>query len=265
AVERAPDSHKGDNGYVAVVGGGPYTGAPTLSALASLRAGGDLARVVAPTEAAGVARQREDLLVTALEGDRLSPDTADAALDAALDADVAVVGPGIGDDAGSVDAAGAVVDAVDRCVVDAEAQAALPEVDTDPDEVVATPHAGELSRHLGRDAGDGLESRVEAAEAAAREHDVTVLLKGVVDVVSDGRETRLSDTGNEGMTVGGTGDVLAGVCGRMLSQVDGFEAACVAAYVNGAAGDLTRDDLGFGLLASDVVDRLPMVAEEIWR
>jgi len=76
---------------------------------------------------------------------------------------------------------------------------------------------------------------------------------------SDGEGTRVNRTGNPGMTVGGTGDVLAGVTAAMLAVQEPLDAAAVAAYANGRAGDLVVEESGYGLLASDLPDRLPEV------
>jgi NAD(P)H-hydrate epimerase len=86
----------------------------------------------------------------------------------------------------------------------------------------------------------------------------TLLVKGAYDVVSDGQETRVNRTGNPGMTVGGTGDVLAGVTGALLCTQEPPQAAAVAAYANGRAGDLAVEETGYGLVATDLLDRVPV-------
>jgi NAD(P)H-hydrate epimerase len=85
----------------------------------------------------------------------------------------------------------------------------------------------------------------------------TLLVKGAYDVVADGHETRVNRTGNPGMTVGGTGDVLAGVTGALLCTQEPLDAATIGAYVNGRAGDLVVGERGFGLVATDLLDRIP--------
>jgi NAD(P)H-hydrate epimerase len=100
---------------------------------------------------------------------------------------------------------------------------------------------------------------MELAEAI----DFTILLKGRIDVIADSRRCKLNRTGNAGMSVGGTGDVLAGqVVGLLSRGIDPFNAARIAAYVNGAAGDLAYLTLGFSLLATDVIDRIPFVLKQ---
>jgi len=86
----------------------------------------------------------------------------------------------------------------------------------------------------------------------------TVLLKGRVDIISDGARVRFNHTGSPIMTVGGTGDILAGVAGALFCQLPAFEAACIAAYVNGRAGMAVEDAIGGGMLPTDLLDRIPL-------
>jgi NAD(P)H-hydrate epimerase len=85
----------------------------------------------------------------------------------------------------------------------------------------------------------------------------TLLVKGAHDIITDGETTRINRTGNPGMTVGGTGDVLAGVVGALLATEEPRAAAAVGAYVTGRAGDLAADAVGDSLVATDLLDRLP--------
>jgi len=105
-----------------------------------------------------------------------------------------------------------------------------------------------------------LEEKVKAVKRAAFEMNCTILLKGSVDVISDGNRTAINKTGNPYMTVGGTGDVLAGVCGALLArEVEPFTAACAAAFIVGRAGDVAAKEKKEGLLPSDVIDAIPKV------
>ncbi|KUL01724.1 MAG: Uncharacterized protein XE10_0917, partial [Methanoculleus marisnigri] len=90
----------------------------------------------------------------------------------------------------------------------------------------------------------------------------TILLKGPVDVVSDGGRVRFNRTGTPAMTTGGTGDLLAGVVGALFCQVPAFEAACTAAYASGRAGMRASEGRGNGMLATDMLDYIP---EELFR
>jgi hydroxyethylthiazole kinase-like uncharacterized protein yjeF len=255
-IDRPADAHKGDFGHVLVVGGGPYTGAPALAAQAALRAGADLATVLAPESVADrVQTYSEDLIVNTLPGDRVDPDHADRIIEAAAQRDVLVMGPGLGEAQATLTAVETVLERYrGRVVLDADAiQGVRAETDA---ACICTPHRGEF-RALGGEPGTDRRGWAESAERLAADLDQTLLLKGPDDVITDGSRTRINRTGNPGMTVGGTGDVLAGVTGAVFSRLDPVPAASVGAYLTGTAGDLAAADRDGGLLASDLLDELP--------
>jgi hydroxyethylthiazole kinase-like uncharacterized protein yjeF len=261
-LSRDPLSHKGDHGEVLVVGGGPYTGAPALSAQATLRAGADLVRVACP---GAVAREiqgySESLILRPFEGERLEPGHVDALVERARAHDTVVLGPGLGGDKQTLDAVAEFLDAVaGTVVVDADALQVVPDVDTAAT-LVCTPHQGELVGMGGPQSDDWRERRDRVADFAA-DLGHTLLVKGRHDIVSDGERTRVSRTGNPGMTVGGTGDVLAGVTGALAAQLPPVHAAGVGAYVTGRAGDIAAKQRGDGLLATDLLETIPAAMEE---
>jgi NAD(P)H-hydrate epimerase len=264
-LERDPQSHKGDFGRVLIGGGGPYTGAPAHAGVAALRTGADLAFLRVPSAIADVERGYSmDFIVEEYPGERLQPDAVDGLLGAAdeRDADVVLLGPGLGDADETLDAVQEFLRRYEgRAVVDADAIQVVPDVigETEAD-LVCTPHQGELAK-MGGPRAEDWKKRAEQVRAFAADLDLTLLVKGAYDVISDGADTRVNRTGNPGMTVGGTGDVLAGATAALLSVLDPLEAASVAAYVNGRAGDLVIEEQGYGLLASDLQDRLP---EALW-
>jgi hydroxyethylthiazole kinase-like uncharacterized protein yjeF len=255
-LDRAPRSHKGAHGEVLVVGGGPYTGAPALAGQAALRAGADLVRIACPSSVAGqVQGYSENLIVTPFDGDRLEPPVEDLAA-RADDHDVVVLGPGLGGADGTLEAASRLLGQLSGTVVlDADPLRVAPDTTTDA-ALVCTPHQGELAA-MGGPRVDGWRERADAVEGFAAELDATLLVKGRYDVVSDGDRTRVNRTGNPGMTVGGTGDVLAGVTGALAARLDPADAAAVGAYVTGLAGDLARIGTGDGLVATELLARLP--------
>ncbi|MFB6228286.1 MAG: NAD(P)H-hydrate dehydratase [Halobacteriales archaeon] len=262
AIGRDPESHKGDHGRILVIGGGPYAGAPALSGQAALRAGADLAYVAVPDAVAETVQgYAENLIVERYEGERLTPTWVDPLLDRASERDVVVLGPGLGDAPETLDAVRDFLESYDgRAVVDADALAVVPEVSTDAT-LVCTPHGGELAGMGGpgeNDPGD----HAEAIEAFAADLGHILLLKGSDDVISDGETTQVNRTGNAGMTVGGTGDVLAGITGALLATLEPRKAAAVAAYANGRAGDLVVEDRNNGLLATDLLDRVPEAMQD---
>jgi hydroxyethylthiazole kinase-like uncharacterized protein yjeF len=254
-LDRASASHKGAHGEVLVVGGGPYTGAPALAAQAALRAGADLVRVACPRPvAAQVQGYSESLIVRPFDGDRLEPQHLDRIADLAARQDTVVVGPGLGAAEPTLAAVRGLLDAVDgTVVVDADALQVVPDAETDAT-LVCTPHQGELAG-MGGPRREDWRDRRDAVASFAADLGATLLVKGRYDIVSNGEQTRVSRTGNPGMTVGGTGDVLAGVTGALAARLAPLDAAAVGAYATGRAGDLAA--AGEALLATDLLGTLP--------
>jgi NAD(P)H-hydrate epimerase len=125
---------------------------------------------------------------------------------------------------------------------------------------VVTPHAGEFAKLTGVVLSQHIEERMKMVREWAATLGVTIFLKGPVDVLSDGKQVKLNKVHNEGMTVGGTGDVLAGVIGALLSKgVEPFNAVRIAAFLNGEAGNEAFKKKSYGLLATDIIEEIPGV------
>jgi len=245
--KKDPYAHKGAGGEVLVVGGGPYQGAPYLAGLGALRAGADIVRVASP-----VFEPVPDLIFERLEGRVIAREHLGRLKDLARNADVVVMGNGLGDQ--SHDVMVELAAACRKAVVDADAlRRPLPRAE----DTIYTPHAGEFTRAFGREPPGDLVRRARAVKEAAGEGGA-VLLKGHVDIISDGRRVRFNRAGSPLMTVGGTGDVLAGVTAALFCQLPAFEAACIAAYANGRAGMAVEARIGGGMLPTDLPDRIPM-------
>ncbi|MFB6283963.1 MAG: NAD(P)H-hydrate dehydratase, partial [Halobacteria archaeon] len=260
-IRREIDSHKGENGEILVVGGGPYTGAPALTSMAALRSGCDLVRVACPESVADrIQGYSPNLITHSLTGNVITGDNVEKIIGIGEGCDSVVLGPGLGDADETVEAAGELIEAMDRLVVDADAITAVDGVDTDGKDVLITPHAGELGQFV--EVPENLEGRTEVVKEFSKDRGLVTLLKGRNDVVSDGDDVRISRTGNPGMTVGGTGDVLAGISGFLSTQIDLMDAGCIAAFVNGRAGDEAFDCYGDGLTANDVIDKVPVAFED---
>ncbi len=256
---RSSRSHKGDNGRVLVIGGGAFTGAPALAALAALRAGADWVTVAAPQSVAETIQGfSPDLIVHSLSGSYLARDDVGTVNALIRKHDVTVIGMGLGRESETAEAVSEIIrsnpDA--RFVIDADALHALPMPVQGMTPPIITPHAGEF-RMLGGVVSADIDERCELVmDFSARNHVVT-LLKGDIDVISDGRAIRINRTGNPGMTVGGTGDVLAGVVGAIFAKTDALSAASAGALIVGTAGDIAFVEYGYGLLATDVIECIP--------
>ncbi len=138
-------------------------------------------------------------------------------------------------------------------------------------EVIYTPHLGEFRRISGTEinaAADPLCERATAAMEYIRKINAeneglsaVILQKGSVDVISDGESVRFNKTGTPAMTKGGTGDLLAGVCGALLCRMPAYDAAGAAAYLLGKCGEMVAEKYGDGLLASDL---FPVIAQTLY-
>ena len=261
------ESHKGENGSLLIVAGGPFTGAPALVAFGALGMGADLVHVATPALAAPiVAGYSPNFIVHPLVGHRLLNEDVEMILELAAKANALAIGPGLGDSPGALVSVRSIIKAVDLPIVfDADAIRAVGQEPTvlAKKRAVATPHAREFTRLTGKTLPESLEDRAKMVQDAAKALGITILLKGHVDIVSDGTRTKFNHTGNAGMTVGGTGDVLCGAVGGLLSKgAAPFDAARIAAFSNGCAGDLAFKVKSYGLTATDVADHLGRVLAE---
>jgi NAD(P)H-hydrate epimerase len=281
------DSHKGDNGKVLVVGGGPYIGAPALSGLAALRTGADLAYIAAPGRAAkaitsvsqlikpkglagAMALHSLNLIVKELSHEQMLVQKDIDIIETLIKKiDTMVIGPGLGSDKTTKHSIEKIllscVQHKKSMVIDADA---IQVVGENPNivkhsQTVSTPHAGEFYDLTGIRLSDDIDKRKNLVEKWAKKIGVTILLKGSTDIISDGTRTKLNDIHNPAMTVGGTGDVLAGIIGALLSKkVEPFNAAGIAAFLNGEAGNEAFKKKSYGLLATDIIEEIPSVLKK---
>jgi len=267
---RPPEAHKGDFGRLLVVGGSEvFSGAPVLVALAALRTGVDLTYIAAPQKTAyAISSMCPDLITVKLEGEHLNPGNKPVIKRYVEMSNAVVIGPGLGLHKETKDA---VIDIIKLTqekktplLLDADGLKAYAEWKRKAGSpLVLTPHAGEYQLLTGTEPPKELENRVAEVQKTAQQLNAVILLKGHVDVVSDGERTKLNFTGNPGMTVGGTGDTLSGIVGAFLAQgADPFEAAVAGAFINGAAGDFVRREKGFHMVPTDLIDYIPRVIDE---
>jgi ADP-dependent NAD(P)H-hydrate dehydratase len=263
---REEDSHKGMNGMVCVVGGSRnYHGAPFLCAMGAARTGVDLVYVAVPRVVATPIRSLSpDLIVLPLPDGKLTRGNASRLASWLPEVGCIAVGPGLGSQNPNELKTALSLFSQKTGVLVADADALRPALLDLPDsarrKMIVTPHAGEFERLFGSNVPSDLSERASVVATAARQYEAVILLKGPIDIVSDGERTGLNRTNSAAMTVGGTGDVLTGVTAGLAAKgLDRFEACCCAAYINGSAGSEAAKELGLHLLASDVVEYLPRV------
>ena len=269
--KRAADSHKGQNGRVLIVGGSlEYTGAVLLAGLAAFRSGVDNVTVAAPEKVAwALNTMSPDLITVKFKGERFLAKHAAKVARLAKDFDAVLLGNGLSRHLSTMEFVRKLLSSAKGkqvWVVDADALRAIRGPDTAVKRAILTPHKDELRAML-KNAGIELslsgkpEKDADTLQKALKPlltDDTVLLLKGKVDSILSASKIVFNSTGNAGMTVGGTGDVLAGLCAGLASQMRSpFSAACAAAYINGALGDRLHKSMGNGYIASDLVNLIP--------
>jgi hydroxyethylthiazole kinase-like uncharacterized protein yjeF len=274
---RSAHSHKGENGRLLVVGGSSrYVGAPSLSALAALKVGVDLATVAVPYSITSAVRAYSpDLIVVPLPAEGVfNLACIPAILREAQAADAVVVGMGMGQEE---ETKAALIDLINKLnetgkplVIDADALKALGGIRKELvlKNAVLTPHSGEFLALTGNKLpgeGDvGWEGRLETVKRWAKCLNATILLKSRYDIITDGQKFKIKTIGNAGMTAGGTGDVLAGIVGALMSKGESpFRSAVGASFLNSYAGDLLEAEIGQHYTAQDLVDMLPVALKTL--
>lgn len=270
--KRRPDSHKGENGTCLVIGGSAdFVGAPALAAMAALsclRAGVDICIVAAPENPGWVINSYSpDLIVKKFPGNTFAKKHLRQAIGVQKKADVTLIGPGLGRSRQTLGFAREFAKRNKKpIVIDADALRACAGMKFRAQTAI-TPHAKEFEVFTGTQIiGLGMGKKIMIAKRAAREHNCTILLKGHGDIITDGYRVFINRTGNAGMTVGGTGDVLAGLCtGFIALGAEPFGAACAAAYVNGKIGAKLLGKMGYSFIASDFLREIPHWAKKLVR
>ncbi len=295
--ERRPESHKGHFGLAMLLGGSrDMSGAISLAGMAALRSGAGLVRLAVPRPIQPIVAGHEPSYMTvplaADDQGRLtavftneapspagenpegsspagtaaaSPVSGEVDLTQLLQKATAVgCGPGMGRSATLDRLVGWLYQHVTQpAVFDADALNAL---SVQPDVLtshagprVLTPHPGEFARLLNCSTDEIAAQRQPLAEQFARRTAAIVVLKGHRTLVTDGTRTVANTTGNPGMATGGTGDVLTGILTALLAQgVAPFDAARLAVYLHGLAGDLAAERLGMiSMTATDLLFTLP--------
>ena len=262
-VPRLESSKKGDNGIVLVAGGSRnYHGAPILASMAALRCGTDLVYTTVPRSNILVTRSASpNIIALPLPDDKLTVGSANR-LVAMIPkrADSAAIGMGM-----SIARPEALVALVRQLKSDGtklllDASSLIPEAlkEISGTNTIITPHAAEFKRIFsGEDAGTTEKERISNVHRLAKQYGITIILKGWIDIISDGEHVVINKMHNCAMTVGGTGDVLSGLTAGFLTKSRPFDASILGVYFNGVAGNLAYDKMGLHMLATDLIEALP--------
>lgn len=269
---RDEDSHKGMNGRVLIVGGSiEYYGAPLLSALGALYSGADLVYLFVPESNFDVTRSLyPDFIVKKFPGQYLTHQGVREILEFSTTCDSILIGPGMHDREVTIRAILELIEALQiPTVLDSNAIETLKIVKEVPlsQPIVVCPHRNEFENLTGKEIKKNMkfDDVVKLVRTIAAEMRINILLKGPVDIVSSKKgDIAINKTGNSGLTVGGTGDVLSGVIASLIAQsTPPFDAAKIGAFLLGATGDCLYKQKGACFSATDVALELPFVIKQL--
>lgn len=289
--ERRKESHKGDNGLVLAVGGSEdFAGAVTLAGLAALRSGADLVKVIAPEKVAWAINAYSPDLVTMKLKDAFFKQKHFGIVKKLMETlknqrflghrkskgfsrefDVLLIGNGIGLNQQTKRFCRKTIRSIKKLkVIDADAIKSISMGDAENS--IITPHSKELEYFLvNSNVNKNIIKKINKEKSIIKKSQLIkkttqkflnknsiILLKGRIDIIISKDRIFYNKTGNAGMTKGGTGDVLAGLCAGFLAQSKNLlQSAINAAYFNGLIGDiLLKKKKGFTYLASDMVEEI---------
>lgn len=258
--DRLPRTHKSDYGRILLLcGSRGYTGAAALAAMGSLRVGAGLVYLGVPDCIYSIEASKllEPVILPLSDvGGMLSFDAKSQIEAKLLKMNAVLIGPGLGV---SEDIRQLVIWILKKykgpVVIDADGINVLSgHIDVLRERAyptVLTPHEGEFCRLTGLACRDRIESAVQAAKSTCS----IIVLKGHNTVITDGETVYVNHTGNPGMAVGGSGDILAGMITGLIGQgIQPLEAAAAGVWIHGAAGDICADEIGmYSMLPSDML------------
>jgi NAD(P)H-hydrate epimerase len=244
-----------------VIGGSSFfRGALEYAAKAAAKIA-DLVYHCSPQPCSGAIEKNPDFLGTCLDGDylveRQLPEIIKRINQYRCDSVVVGPGLGLGPEAGIKEETkklviGLVRELKDKkIVIDADGINAISgNLDILGENTVLTPHRGEFRRLSGQ------EPVATNVTHFSEQHRCIMVVKGPVDIVSNGMETKFNFTGNPGMATGGTGDILSGAIAGFAANNNLFEASCAATFVTGLAGDFVQKEKGYYFTSTDVLEKL---------
>ena len=272
---RKVDNHKGQFGRMLVIGGSKnYYGAPAYSSLTGINFGLDLVITYVPEIIGDIIRSYSpNMIVRTNPGNWLDINAFDEISELIEWANGIVIGPGLGMQTETeellVKLLGKLNQKKKSYVLDADA---LKLIKNHLDlikgqKVILTPHEGELKimTDIELTPYDQLEERSKAILKLAAKLDINLLVKGPYDYISDGKKLKINRTGCPEMSIGGTGDVLAGLCACFLATENSlFHSACSAAFLNGLLGEYCKSNIGTRFTALDMINNINNTIKKVF-
>ncbi len=265
--------HKGDFGKIAILAGSKgMTGAPLLSSKAALKSGSGLVYLLIAEEIEALTTTQIDELVgisLASENGIISENSFEKINQFSKNVDLLAAGPGLGTTTSVQNTIKKILENLNiPLVIDADAINSIKDLELLKNysgEIILTPHPGEMSRLTGLTIEEINNNRIKIARDFAKENELTLILKGAATITaaSDGR-AYINSSGCSGMATAGSGDVLTGIVSSLKAQnMESFEAAALAVYIHGRAGEYAAETEGnFSLIAGDIIKNLAKAWKE---
>ncbi|TXT65690.1 MAG: Multifunctional fusion protein [Promethearchaeota archaeon] len=264
---RETDFHKGQFGRMLVIGGSKnYSGAPAYSSLVGIQFGLDLVITYTPQVIADVLRSYSpNMIVRAQKGDWLNMEAFEEIAWLVDWANAILIGPGLGEQPETEEL---LINLLKKFKKDAKSFVldadALKLVRNHFDilkgqSCILTPHEGEfkIMTDIELPSYEKIKARGEKIFETAQKLDLTLLVKGPYDYLTNGHVLKLNRTGCPEMSIGGTGDVLAGLCTAFIAtENEPFTSACAAAFLNGYLGEFCKKKIGSRFTALDMIHNL---------
>ncbi|HWT74642.1 MAG TPA: NAD(P)H-hydrate dehydratase [Mobilitalea sp.] len=281
--ERKNYSNKGTYGKVLIIAGSKgMSGAAFLSAKAAYRTGAGLVKVLTSEANRQIIQTSiPEALFAAYDEDNLNEDERqEKLLEALAWASVVVIGPGIGLSGTAEELVETIIKkAKVPVIIDADAITLLSKKMDQKlpgatvkgrldylsaylnDQTILTPHLMELSRLIGIPVSEIINNLIDTAHQCSYNNKLIYAIKDARSIVTQGMNTCLNISGNNGMATGGSGDVLTGIMAALIAQgMEAYETACLAVYLHGLAGDAAANEKGvYSLMASDIVNSIEKV------
>lgn len=271
---RKVDNHKGNFGRMLVIGGSKnYSGAPGYTSLTGIKFGIDLVITYVPEVVGDVVRNYSpNMIVRTSPGKWLNSKSFEEIAELIEWSNAVVIGPGLGVQKETEELLLQLLEKLNTekkpYVLDADALKLVKDhiESIRGQNVILTPHEGELKIMFGTKlpSYDQIEERSRFVSDLAKKHDITLLVKGPYDYISDGNELKINRTGCPEMSIGGTGDVLAGLCAAFLATENNpFQSACSGAFLNGFIGEYCKRNIGTRFTAVDMINNINNALREL--
>lgn len=263
-IPRDKEGYKGDFGRVLVIAGSRgYSGAAFLTTEGAVRSGAGLVTLCIPKELQDI------MSIKLTEAMTINYEETEKINNIVIKSDVIAIGPGMTNSRLTYNILSETI-LKSECpiVIDADGlnvlQSNLELLQMKNNQIILTPHYGEMARLTGITIDEIKEDKIRIAKKFAKEHEVILLLKGHRTIITDGSDVFINTTGNSAMASGGMGDVLTGIIASFIAQgYEPLEATYLAAYIHGYCGDKLAETM-FCVNASHIIEELPFIIKEIF-